>query len=159
MKPSIIYLPKKGHPPRHVGTFAWQLSDDGPEIQAIRTAFGLVEFPNGSGVRHWLISGTTGSVEEENYSNFQINLEYQRGPIENKTFKLGDDEKMLAMAYTFSIPGTEEFYAFQTSYPDSGEVTLSLDLQAGTVEGHFKNIYKKLRQTPKGHFRLTRDDQ
>ena len=159
MKPSIIYLPKKGHPPQHVGTFAWQF-DDGPEVQATRTAFGLIEFPNGSGEKYWTISGSTGWPDEENYSTFQIALEYQRGPIENMTFKLGNkDEKVLSMAHSFSIPAPEGFYAVQTSYPDSGEVTLSLDLQAGTVEGRFKNIYRTLRLTPKGHFRLTRDDQ
>ncbi|MGA8135312.1 MAG: hypothetical protein WCA48_14370 [Pseudomonas gingeri] len=156
MEPSILYLPKKGHTPQHAGRLVWRI-DNGPETYAERTSFGLGEFPPGSGQRYWVFSGSTGTPEQENYFYFQIIIDYQRGPFENITLKLGD-HKLLSMGHTYSIPAPEGFYGVQTVAADAGETTLSLDLETGTIDGRFESVYRALRLAPKGHFRMTRDN-
>lgn len=157
MDSSTLYLPKTGHTPEHAGRLVWRL-DNGPDVYAERTSFGLGEFPPGSGQRYWALSGSTGNPELETYFYFQIIIDYQKGPFENITFKLGD-HKLLSMGHAYSIPAPPGFYGIQTVEADSGQTTLSLDLETGTIDGRFESVYRTLRLAPKGHFRMTRDDQ
>ncbi|WP_283183764.1 hypothetical protein [Pseudomonas svalbardensis] len=155
MSTKDIFIPKGNSIQAPGNDFHWNF---GSEVtRAEKTLFFLHEFPP-TGELSWVMSGITGTLDDENYFSFKVSVPYIDDTLLERTYKLGDE---LDVSHSHSIPAPPGFTGFRFVDADNAELTIRLDPIKGTVQGDFNAIFRSegYRLNPNGTFKLTRDDQ
>lgn len=150
-----IYLPKTNFTQKQGNILTWQFGTN-PVTTSTITFFDLNHFiPTGE--KSWSISGSTGTMEDENIFLYLFSIPYTNDAPFNKTYTLKDG---LIFQHGHSSPAPSGFYGF--TYVDADEATVKIDIHptkgiaTGTFEAKFKS--HGYRTQPKGTFNLLRDD-
>jgi hypothetical protein len=153
MSTKDIFIPKRDHIQSSENLFHWNFGAE--PIKAESALFYKDRFEP-TGEEGWVFSGSTGTAEEENLYSFLLMVPYLHVPLLERTYKL-DDGQGLHVSHGYSIPAPPGFIGFRVVDADDAELTVRLDMIAGTVEGDFNANFKTHRLNPNGTFKLKQD--
>ncbi|MFZ3284468.1 hypothetical protein [Pseudomonas sp.] len=155
MTAKLIYIPKKDFIQTRENVLTWQFGTN-PETTAT-IAFFELHHSSVTDEKHWSISGSTGTMEEENFFGYLFAIPYTNDAPFNKTYTLKDG---LTFSHGHSSPGPGGFYIITNV--DADEATLKIDIHPtrGIAKGTFEAKFKShgYRTQPKGTFKLLRND-